>query len=98
MIMVGICCGIIILLIKNNDNIEDSKSNWETDLDNFSPDLFFIGLLPPIIFNSGFHLKRHLFFSNLHSILVFAVFGTLASMAGIALGREGCMCECVFPP
>ena len=68
------------------DNVESSRSDWEDKLDSFSADFFFIGLLPPIIFNSGFHLKRHLFFSNIQAITVFAIFGTLASAAGISQG------------
>ena len=55
-------------------------------LESFSPPLFFIGLLPPIIFNSGFHLKRSLFFCNVTPILSFAVAGTIASAALIGVG------------
>ena len=76
-IILGMLAGAIISL----DN-----AHTLSPLKNFSPELFFVGLLPPIIFNSGFHLKRSLFFCNVTPILCFAVIGTLASAALIGIG------------
>ena len=45
----------------------------------FEPEVFFYGLLPPIIFDAGYSLKRRLFLRNLAPILSFAVVGTLLS-------------------
>eukprot|EP01041_Mallomonas_annulata_P006584 gene6584-13318_t len=68
-----------------------SGANTSNNLDGvgilgFSSPVFFIGLLPPIIFNSGYQLKRRLFFANLDAILALAVIGTTLSAAFVGLG------------
>ena len=47
----------------------------------FSSPVFFLGLLPPIIFNSGYQLKRRIFFANMGAIVSLAVIGTTLSAA-----------------
>lgn len=42
----------------------------------FSPNVFFMGLLPPIIFNSGYQLRRELFYRHFKPIVSFACIGT----------------------
>lgn len=54
----------------------------ETDFVWFQPNVFFYVLLPPIIFDAGYALKRKDFFRNLATIIMFAVFGTLISTVG----------------
>ncbi|GMH18791.1 hypothetical protein Nepgr_020632 [Nepenthes gracilis] len=52
----------------------------------FSEDLFFIYLLPPIIFNAGFQVKKKHFFRNFMTIMLFGAVGTLISFGIISLG------------
>ncbi|DBA00023.1 TPA: hypothetical protein N0F65_002026 [Lagenidium giganteum] len=48
-----------------------------TSLTAFDPNIFFVGLLPPIIFNSGYTMKRRYFFNNITPILTYSIFGTM---------------------
>jgi len=52
----------------------------------FTPSLFYFGLLPPIIFSAGFLLKRQLFYDNFGVVFVMAFFGTCVSAAVISVG------------
>ncbi|GLT99210.1 hypothetical protein SLE2022_166630 [Rubroshorea leprosula] len=74
---IGLCTGIVILL----------TSGWKSShLLVFSEDLFFIYLLPPIIFNAGFQVKKKQFFRNFMTIMMFGAVGTLISFIIVSLG------------
>uniref|UniRef100_A0A5B6Z8N4 Sodium/hydrogen exchanger n=1 Tax=Davidia involucrata TaxID=16924 RepID=A0A5B6Z8N4_DAVIN len=74
---IGLCTGIVILL---------TSGGKSSHLLVFSEDLFFIYLLPPIIFNAGFQVKKKQFFRNFMTIMLFGAVGTLISFAIISLG------------
>lgn len=65
-------------------NIDVNKNELERFLLTFSEEIFFMILLPPILFNSGYELKRELFFRHLRPIVSFAVIGT--AFSGIVTG------------
>ncbi|XP_052188788.1 sodium/hydrogen exchanger 2-like [Diospyros lotus] len=76
-LLIGVCTGIVILLISGGKS---------SHLLVFSEDLFFIYLLPPIIFNAGFQVKKKQFFRNFTTIMLFGAIGTLISFAIISCG------------
>jgi sodium/hydrogen exchanger 3 len=74
---IGLCTGFIILL---------TTQGKSSHLMVFSEDFFFIYLLPPIIFNAGFQVKKKQFFRNFMTITLFGAVGTLISFTIISLG------------
>nr|ABY86892.1 Na+/H+ antiporter [Populus euphratica] len=76
-LIIGVGTGIVILLISGGKS---------SRLLVFSEDLFFIYLLPPIIFNAGFQVKKKQFFRNFMTIILFGAAGTLICCAIISIG------------
>ncbi|XP_027158200.1 sodium/hydrogen exchanger 1-like [Coffea eugenioides] len=76
-LLLGLASGAVVLLV--------SKGQSSRVLV-FNEDLFFIYLLPPIIFNAGFQVKKKRFFKNFSVILLFGIFGTVISFCLITLG------------
>ncbi|CAI5537073.1 unnamed protein product [Closterium sp. Naga37s-1] len=58
----------------------------------FDEDLFFIYLLPPIIFNAGFQMKKKQFFRNFGGIMAYGIAGVFISVSVITAG-----CNFLFP-
>jgi sodium/hydrogen exchanger 8 len=54
-------------------------SKEELEFLSFEPEIFFFLLLPPIIFEAGYSLRKKSFFANFWTITLFAVGGTLVS-------------------
>ncbi|XP_052155896.1 sodium/hydrogen exchanger 1-like [Oryza glaberrima] len=76
-LVMGLITGGVILLVSGGKN---------SHILVFSEDLFFIYLLPPIIFNAGFQVKKKQFFRNFMTIILFGAVGTLISFVIISLG------------
>ncbi|XP_048325284.2 sodium/hydrogen exchanger 1 isoform X1 [Ziziphus jujuba] len=76
-LLLGLCAGLVVLLLSK---FQSSR------LLLFDEDLFFLYLLPPIIFNAGFQVKKKQFFKNFTIILLFGVLGTVISFCLISLG------------
>jgi len=51
----------------------------------FSGDIFFYLCLPPIIFASGFNMRRKRFFENIGYIMLFGLFGTIFTFVMFSL-------------
>nr|AAK76738.2 Na+/H+ antiporter [Triticum aestivum]QVD62177.1 vacuolar-type Na+/H+ antiporter [Triticum aestivum] len=75
-LIIGLCTGVVILMTTKG------KSSHVLV---FSEDLFFIYLLPPIIFNAGFQVKKKQFFRNFMAITLFGAVGTMMSFFTISL-------------
>ncbi|URE13321.1 Sodium hydrogen exchanger [Musa troglodytarum] len=79
-LVIGLCTGCVILL---------TTQGKSSHILVFSEDLFFIYVLPPIIFNAGFQVKKKQFFHNFMTIMLFGAVGTLISFIIISLGAIG---------
>lgn len=81
--IVVVFLGALIGLLINLLNKEPINAKRE---EVFSPTAFFLVLLPPIIFESGYNLHKGNFFQNIGSILAFAIVGTTISAFVIGTG------------
>nr|CAP16138.1 Na+/H+ antiporter [Mesembryanthemum crystallinum] len=76
-LLLGLVSGAIVLVLSKGQSSRILVFNEE---------LFFIYLLPPIIFNAGFQVKKKQFFKNFSFILMFGVLGTIISFCLISSG------------
>ncbi|VBB30657.1 unnamed protein product [Acanthocheilonema viteae] len=78
LIVVGLMLGILLKLSNVNDSIFNLEAN-----------IFFLYLLPPIIFDAGYFMPNRALFENFGSILVFAVIGTIWNCFAIGSSLYG---------
>ena len=69
-ILIGAAAGLLIYTLSDQH---------EADFLEFDPETFTLFLLPPIIFEAGYHLNMRLFRRKLSSILSLAVIGTIVA-------------------
>lgn len=89
-ILLGMIIGGIVRASGADVRSSEEGDDWQGyDLLGFNTTLFFIGFLPPIIFNAGYMIKRRLFFANLGGILSLAFIGTTLSAWLVGYGLWG---------
>lgn len=79
-VLIGALIGLFLKLISSQH-----LGNWQKE-EALSPTMFFLVLLPPIIYESGYNLHKGNFFQNIGSILVFSIVGTTISALVIGGG------------
>jgi NhaP-type Na+/H+ or K+/H+ antiporter len=82
---IALIMGLIISAIVHFTT-SDHGSSWEIT---FNPEILFYVCLPPIIFASGFNMRRKRFFDNIGYILLFGVFGTITTFIVFAYMTYG---------
>jgi sodium/hydrogen exchanger 8 len=75
-LVIGVIAGAIFHSFKTigDTNVDELAAYMK-----FNKDIFFMVLLPPIIFESAYNLRSRKFFANLDAILLLAIYGTLAA-------------------
>ncbi|WIA30258.1 hypothetical protein OEZ86_000348 [Tetradesmus obliquus] len=87
----GLATGLVLLVFHHY-----TGWSWVNNLLEFNAAGFFTWLLPPVIFYCGLSVEHERFFYALPSILLYGVFGTLASFAIISLFMYGALGFALF--
>ena len=85
----GSCAGLSVAIILRVTHDTKLHSVMSMLNDSFSS-MFFVMLLPPIIFESGYSMDKGPFFANFGAICVFAFLGTFFSTVVVGLITYGC--------
>lgn len=78
-LVLGLFAGGVVLLYSRGQN---------SHILQFDEDLFFYYLLPPIIFNAGFQVKKKEFFQNFAAIMLFGIIGVFISFTIITFSLK----------
>lgn len=85
-LLVGMSFSLIVSIFIENDEDDDGNKKANSDLTqtilSFPTKVFFLALLPPILFNSGYQLQRELFYRHFKPIVLFSALGT--TISGVA--------------
>uniref|UniRef100_A0A061QLJ2 Sodium/hydrogen exchanger n=1 Tax=Cupiennius salei TaxID=6928 RepID=A0A061QLJ2_CUPSA len=76
LLLVGVLIGLVLY-------------HAEIELRSLTPTVFFLFMLPPIVFDAGYFMPNRLFFDNIISILVYAVIGTVWNALSIGFTLWG---------
>jgi sodium/hydrogen exchanger 3 len=83
--IVATCVGTLLgVLVRYGPEGEDSAAFTAALKAVFTPQFFFLALLPPIIYSGGLSTKRKTFFENIGTITVMALLGTLIAALIVA--------------
>mmetsp|Transcript_34185 Transcript_34185/g.51597 ORF Transcript_34185/g.51597 Transcript_34185/m.51597 type:complete len:597 (-) Transcript_34185:556-2346(-) len=94
-VIVGVAASAIIWLVAphlydadlvvNDPKYGSDIRDIANGLLSFSPTFFFGILIPPIIFNSGYHINKRLFFRHIKPILLYSTAGTFINIIVMAV-------------
>jgi len=80
-ILLGVIVGVTVRFLSTEEQL--------LAVSEFDAEFFFLFLLPPIIFESGYNFNKRVFFRNIVPITLFAIIGTVVSAAIFGLGIWG---------
>eukprot|EP01051_Picozoa_sp_SAG22_P015587 SAG22_NODE_2057_length_3067_cov_2.004043_2_plen_373_part_00 len=91
-LLIGVLCGLVLNILygtgaTHGDGTIDQGEVAATKIVSvakFDTNLFFLLLLPPIIFEAGYNMQRRKFFANIGAICCYAFIGTAVSAVIIA--------------
>jgi len=85
-ILVGMAAGLLHFIsdLDFNAHEEQMADDVVHSILAFSPTTFFVVLLPPVIFNGGYHIRRDLFFRYITPICLYACIGTSLCTIAVA--------------
>jgi sodium/hydrogen exchanger 8 len=103
-LLVGIAAGLLVHFFFLRDTYDEFTIDYslsdeeeeETEvvivansLLSFDPNVFFMALLPPILFQSGYSIRRELFYRHIKPILMYACIGTTIAALSTAFMLQG---------